>query len=142
MSFDLKKNIRSFICHKLWYEYLIFIAIVFREKIHSTGKNWSNFRKASFLWENQIFDAFAFGIKTEKHRFFRPSRLSMLFLLLSKPKKHRFTGLLQLLMLSAPKRSNNNEVWHYVIRIIKSRNDKCEILIYQRKNFYWVTMIR
>ncbi len=52
MPFDFKKEYKEFYMPKLWYEYLIFIAIVFREKIHSTGKFWSNFGKASFLWEN------------------------------------------------------------------------------------------
>lgn len=52
MPFDFKKEYKEFYMPKLWYEYLIFIAIVFRKKNHSTGKKWSNFRKASFLWEN------------------------------------------------------------------------------------------
>lgn len=33
MPFDFKKEYKEFYMPKLWYEYLIFIAIVFREKI-------------------------------------------------------------------------------------------------------------
>ena len=72
MPFDFKKEYKEFYMPKLWYEYLIFIAIVFREKIHSTGK---------------------IGQILGKHLFYGKIRFLMLLSLVLKLKSIDFSGL-------------------------------------------------